>query len=125
MSDAKMRKYCFFFSSRRRHTRSKRDWSSDVCSSDLNPSLPPLTTRARKEGFYKLADVASLGLEYQHTVVITTRRRLAEDPEPVARFVRAWAEGLYYYRANPEASRAAVGKFMQLDDPEALAETYA
>src|SRR5437868_7118879 len=26
----------FFFSSRRRHTRSKRDWSSDVCSSDLD-----------------------------------------------------------------------------------------
>src|SRR5699024_11859420 len=29
----------FFFSSRRRHTRSKRDWSSDVCSSDLPQSL--------------------------------------------------------------------------------------
>src|SRR5699024_6404365 len=28
----------FFFSSRRRHTRSKRDWSSDVCSSDLTAS---------------------------------------------------------------------------------------
>src|SRR5690349_24405510 len=27
--------YIFFFSSRRRHTRSLRDWSSDVCSSDL------------------------------------------------------------------------------------------
>src|SRR5690606_40222237 len=26
----------FFFSSRRRHTRFSRDWSSDVCSSDLN-----------------------------------------------------------------------------------------
>src|SRR5699024_12143671 len=26
----------FFFASRRRHTRSKRDWSSDVCSSDLS-----------------------------------------------------------------------------------------
>src|SRR5206468_5328898 len=26
----------FFFSSRRRHTRSDRDWSSDVCSSDLS-----------------------------------------------------------------------------------------
>src|SRR5207237_4740151 len=26
---------CFFFSSRRRHTRFKCDWSSDVCSSDL------------------------------------------------------------------------------------------
>src|SRR5699024_12231547 len=31
-----------FFSSRRRHTRSKRDWSSDVCSSDLlNAYLSP------------------------------------------------------------------------------------
>src|SRR5699024_12056092 len=29
----------FCFSSRRRHTRSKRDWSSDVCSSDLAGSL--------------------------------------------------------------------------------------
>src|SRR5437868_12691308 len=29
----------FFFSSRRRHTRSKRDWSSDVCSSDLIEEL--------------------------------------------------------------------------------------
>src|SRR5437660_12456973 len=28
--------FCFFFSSRRRHTRWPRDWSSDVCSSDLN-----------------------------------------------------------------------------------------
>src|SRR5690606_40375637 len=27
--------HCFFFSSRRRHTRFSRDWSSDVCSSDL------------------------------------------------------------------------------------------
>src|SRR5699024_12735425 len=42
----------FFFSSRRRHTRSKRDWSSDVCSSDLSlfPSilgeLQPLHTSA-------------------------------------------------------------------------------
>src|SRR5207245_7238123 len=27
----------FFFSSRRRHTRCYRDWSSDVCSSDLRP----------------------------------------------------------------------------------------
>src|SRR5207249_6102408 len=29
------------FSSRRRHTRSKRDWSSDVCSSDLEVHVHP------------------------------------------------------------------------------------
>src|SRR2546422_7343052 len=31
----------FFFSSRRRHTRCSRDWSSDVCSSDLYLSRAP------------------------------------------------------------------------------------
>src|SRR5207248_7230237 len=30
-----------FFSSRRRHTRSYGDWSSDVCSSDLEQTEPP------------------------------------------------------------------------------------
>src|SRR6266513_211160 len=37
----------FFFSSRRRHTRSKRDWISDVCSSDLGKST--LAERLREE----------------------------------------------------------------------------
>src|SRR5256885_13246249 len=35
------RSCCFFFSSRRRHTRLQGDWSSDVCSSDL-ASAPAL-----------------------------------------------------------------------------------
>src|SRR2546429_2281312 len=35
--------FFFFFSSRRRHTRCSRDWSSDVCSSDLD---------LRTEGWY-------------------------------------------------------------------------
>src|SRR2546430_8475402 len=43
---------CFFFSSRRRHTRFDCDWSSDVCSSDLDsapadvPSAAPAVDRA-------------------------------------------------------------------------------
>src|SRR5215475_489196 len=35
----------FFFSSRRRHTRFSRDWSSDMCSSDLQ-ELPDIAYRA-------------------------------------------------------------------------------
>src|SRR5690606_41007818 len=31
--------FIFFFSSRRRHTRFSRDWSSDVCSSDLTLAM--------------------------------------------------------------------------------------
>src|SRR6266536_394785 len=33
--------YLFFFSRRRQHTRSTRDWSSDVCSSDLRQRRRP------------------------------------------------------------------------------------
>src|SRR5690606_40551577 len=41
----------FFFSSRRRHTRFSRDWSSDVCSSDLKTVDPPpeIAARIRRE----------------------------------------------------------------------------
>src|SRR5438034_9499877 len=41
----------FFFSSRRRHTRSLCDWSSDVCSSDLGVMVPAQTIieTARRE----------------------------------------------------------------------------
>ena len=35
----------FFFSSRRRHTRLVRDWSSDVCSSDLTTVGVPVTVK--------------------------------------------------------------------------------
>src|SRR5436190_20065044 len=39
-ADARGRCIVFFFSSRRRHTRSLCDWSSDVCSSDLLSTTP-------------------------------------------------------------------------------------
>src|SRR5699024_12257593 len=47
--------FIFFFSSRRRHTRSKRDWSSDVCSSDL--LLGALGGRCRARGGERLVQV--------------------------------------------------------------------
>src|SRR2546429_8550298 len=40
----------FFFSRRRRHTRCSRDWSSDVCSSDLNGRAELSFTGAAEEG---------------------------------------------------------------------------
>src|SRR2546421_4517149 len=39
----------FFFSSRRRHTRSDRDWSSDVCSSDLAVAEARLLAERRRQ----------------------------------------------------------------------------
>src|SRR5690625_7865069 len=43
----------FFFSSRRRHTRWPRDWSSDVCSSDLGSRYGTRSGGHRPSGFGK------------------------------------------------------------------------
>src|SRR5206468_5065021 len=54
-----------FFSSRRRHTRSDRDWSSDVCSSDLSPehelNWKALMADSPQEHFSRQEAVAQLG----------------------------------------------------------------
>src|SRR5438034_2011771 len=56
----------FFFSSRRRHTRSLCDWSSDVCSSDLarvgraTDGVPPRMNRIRMA----VVGVGHLGKEH-------------------------------------------------------------
>src|SRR6266702_2798095 len=53
----------FFFSSRRRHTRWPRDWSSDVCSSDLNggrmANQPPRLVLATGNA-HKIAELARI-----------------------------------------------------------------
>src|SRR5439155_10685545 len=54
----------FFFSSRRRHTRWPRDWSSDVCSSDLVHPGHPTPHRGR--------DVVEMWVAY-------VRGRIARD----------------------------------------------
>src|SRR5437868_11431283 len=66
----------FFFSSRRRHTRSKRDWSSDVCSSDLI-GLPAALLR-------RVGAVPSYYLKYFYAHDAVVARQREERPRAVA-----------------------------------------
>src|SRR3712207_4366267 len=45
--------FVFFFSSRRRHTRYWRDWSSDVCSSDLSQVVKRIEDLVKDEKYFK------------------------------------------------------------------------
>src|SRR5439155_16446536 len=51
--------FFFFFSSRRRHTRWPRDWSSDVCSSDLLESSPAVACAEAVTGNLKYDQVTA------------------------------------------------------------------
>src|SRR5262245_64348797 len=58
--DGRAGESCFFFSSRRRHTRCLSDWSSDVCSSDLVRCRVPGTAGYRDAGpDWSLADLGA------------------------------------------------------------------
>src|SRR5207253_5329891 len=89
--------FLFFFSSRRRHTRWPRDWSSDVCSSDL-PKLTVITRKAYGGAYcvmcskhiradfnvaWPTAEIAVMGPE--GAVNILFHRELAAAADPVAR----------------------------------------
>src|SRR5690606_40704946 len=57
--------FLFFFSSRRRHTRFSRDWSSDVCSSDLFLKNKLLPVEQRK--LWLIVPFVCLFKEYLYT----------------------------------------------------------
>src|SRR5690606_9790312 len=57
----------FLFSSRRRHTRFSRDWSSDVCSSDLTPGAQ----RRQVLLLVAAASRAKANMVWRHVVTLT------------------------------------------------------
>src|SRR2546426_1068551 len=72
--------YCFFlfffFSSRRRHTRLQGDWSSDVCSSDLQTLQHLLIARAAD---VRLAQAQALRLGSDAGVRRSEERRVGKE----------------------------------------------
>src|SRR2546422_3710760 len=54
----------FFFSSRRRHTRCSRDWSSDVCSSDLSTRLTSIFAFRRGSLALNLVEESEIGASH-------------------------------------------------------------
>src|SRR5688572_33345872 len=69
--------FCFFFSSRRRHTRFDCDWSSDVCSSDL---VNRGTFRADREAEVEVgAERAAVDLDGEVAVGRSEERRVGKE----------------------------------------------
>src|SRR2546429_6213838 len=66
----------FFVSSRRRHTRCSRDWSSDVCSSDLWLSESGATIRVAQD-LLGQSDMETTLRVYTHSVPDSKRRAIA------------------------------------------------
>src|SRR5690606_16323535 len=105
----------FFFSSRRRHTSFSRDWSSDVCSSDL-PAITPAILSARRSMLLPPSEPIARPAHDVRVLVADVRARTARGQQ-----VRATEDGL-------DAGVTAVGLrqhgAVRCDDDRAAAERY-
>src|SRR6266542_5190013 len=83
--------FFFFFSSRRRHTRCYRDWSSDVCSSDLLVEA----IREKDPGRLVIADGLDLGWTPVPGLAGLSigQSRHAYDPWGVSHYLASWFPG--------------------------------
>jgi NitT/TauT family transport system substrate-binding protein len=84
----------------------------------------PFTLKAKKMGFPVLANLQMLGLEYQHTGIATTQALIKARPDLVRAVMRAYVEGIHYYKTHRKESLAILEKSLKTDDAEALSEIY-
>ncbi|MET0503513.1 MAG: ABC transporter substrate-binding protein [Candidatus Binatia bacterium] len=86
--------------------------------------VPPATFMAQKKGFHLLADVAALGLAYQHQGGVTTRRYLREHPEVVRNFVKSYIEAVHRLKTDRATGLKIAARYLRLEDKELLQKTY-
>lgn len=86
--------------------------------------VPPATFIAQKKGFHLLADVAALGLAYQHQGGVTTRKYLREHPDIVRSFVKSYIEAVHRLKTDRATGLKIAAKYLRLEDPELLRKTY-
>jgi NitT/TauT family transport system substrate-binding protein len=85
----------------------------------------PSTLIAQKKGYNLLADVAALGLDYQHTGVATTRRFIKQQPEIVAAYVKSQIESVHRLKTDRETGIRVLAKYMGgVKDREILEKSY-
>jgi len=84
----------------------------------------PFTLKAKKAGFAVLADLQLLGLEYQHTGLATTKRFINSQRGVVLNALKAYVEGIHYYKTHRHESLAVLQKYLKTDDVQAVTEIY-
>ena len=85
---------------------------------------PPFDLTAKKLGYRILADMADLGLHYQHEAVATSERFLVERPETARKFLKAFIAGIHIWMTDEKKTKEILAKRLRIKDAEVLDETY-
>ena len=85
---------------------------------------PPLTLIARKAGFRALIDLAELGFPSTSGSIVAMKPSLERSDKDFYGVMRAIARSLRLFKTNRELAVRSLSRFLKVNDPEALEETF-
>jgi NitT/TauT family transport system substrate-binding protein len=80
--------------------------------------------RAKKAGFFMLANFAKEGIDYPTTSLVSTRSTIKKDRETVKRFLMAYSEAVDRLFRDKELGMKIIGKWTRTQDRETLESSY-
>ena len=89
--------------------------------------IPPLSGAAQRLGYNALINMSKLGIAYPQEGVVVSRQLLANRREMVARFLKAYIEGVKELKGDKQFAVAILAKHLRLDpkkDREALYDSF-
>ncbi|MBI4527407.1 MAG: ABC transporter substrate-binding protein [Deltaproteobacteria bacterium] len=85
---------------------------------------PEFYILAKKAGFTTLADPLSVKIDFPQNGIATTRSFLKAQPDTVSHYLKAVIEAIHYFKNNREESVRILGKYLKIEDRQALAEIH-
>lgn len=91
---------------------------------DATVLAPPYTLKARELKMSILADLKSLPIYYPQSTIAVREQLLARSPQLAKNFIKAYMEGIHWFRTNKAGSLKMLRRYMRTDDKQILEETY-
>lgn len=91
---------------------------------DATVISPPLTVTARNLGLTTIASFQDAGIVWAYNSIDTTQDFAQSNRAVILNFLRGFVESIAYIHKNKEASMATMGRWMRMNDREALNESY-
>ena len=82
------------------------------------------TLTANKLGFRTLIDYSKLPIEIAGSGILVRRSYVTKNPDVTLRFLKAWIEGLYLFKAKPDYAFVVLKKYVATQDQEVLNTIY-
>ena len=85
---------------------------------------PPSTILAAQLNYRELLDLSRSGLDYQNTVVLTTKSLIKRSPDAFRRFMRAYSSALAVFHTQKQTSLRVIARYLKGMDPAILEKSY-